>query len=164
MAFGNRSGKIFVYKNKWTQRWALSTTLWTFMRVCLPIALIKYLPSCSDMLTCFARKLRLDPWAISPACSLSQLWSGSSVADRCAPFLDRWGFIQLLFFFSWISIQNVAVKSWLKLLCSRSLSLMKELVKSICPCRELIAVWIRLGVNFYIFHFPLVLWRELFSY
>jgi len=48
-------------------------------------------------------------------------------------------------------------ESWL-------LSLVKELVKSICPLRELIAVWIRLGVNFSIFHFPLVLWREMFSY
>ena len=44
--------------------------------------------------------------------------------------------------------------------CSRLLSL----VKSICLRRELIAEWIRLGVNFSIFHHPLVLWRELFSY
>jgi len=51
-----------------------------------------------------------------------------------------------------------------KVLCSRLLSLLKELVKRICPRRELIAVWIRLGVNFSIFHFPLVLWRELLSY
>ena len=44
------------------------------------------------------------------------------------------------------------------------LSLVRELVKSICPRRELIAVWIRLGVNFSILHFTLVLWRELLSY